>query len=80
VAGTGTVLSLALAGALLLLAGRSRRIEALVSRRTAELADANRRLEAVMEERRELEDRYCASAGMRRPGSAGTCMTRWDKS
>ncbi len=63
VAGTGTVLSLALAGALLLLAGRSRRIEALVSRRTAELADANRRLEAVMEERRELEDEVLRISG-----------------
>ena len=55
-AGVGAAVSLGLAGALLLMAGRSRRVEALVRRRTAELAEANARLEALMEERRELED------------------------
>jgi CHASE1-domain containing sensor protein len=56
VAVAGGGLSLALAGALLGLAGRARRIEALVAKRTAELAEANRKLAGVMEERRELED------------------------
>ncbi len=59
----GDALSLALAGVLLLLAGRSRRIEALVGRRTAELAEANRKLEAVMEERRKLEDEVLRIGG-----------------
>ena len=63
VAVIGTALSLALAGALLLMAGRSRRVEALVRRRTAELAEANRKLEAVMEERRELEDEVLRISG-----------------
>ena len=61
VAGTGA--SAALAGALLLMAGRSRRVEALVRVRTAELAEANRRLEAAMEERRELEDEVLRIGG-----------------
>ncbi|MDY0149212.1 MAG: histidine kinase [Kiritimatiellia bacterium] len=60
---TGGGLSLALAGALLLLAGRSRRIEILVQNRTAELAEANRRLKALMEERRELEDEVLRISG-----------------
>ena len=55
--------SLALAGALLLLAGRSRRIEALVRKRTAELAEANRKLGDVMEERRKLEDEVLRISG-----------------
>ncbi len=63
VALTGALLSLAVAGALLLLAGRSRRIETLVRKRTAELAEANRRLEALMEERRELEDEILRISG-----------------
>lgn len=63
VAGVGVAISLALAGALGLMAGRTRRIEALVRRRTAELADANRQLEAVMEERRELEDEVLRISG-----------------
>lgn len=61
VAGTGA--SAGLAGALLLMAGRSRRVEALVRVRTAELAEANRRLEAAMEERRELEDEVLRIGG-----------------
>lgn len=63
VALTGGGLSLALAGALLLLAGRSRRIETLVQKRTAELAEANRRLKALMEERRKLEDEVLRISG-----------------
>lgn len=59
----GTALSLALAGTLLALAGRTRRIEALVRRRTAELADANRKLEAAMEDRRKLEDEVLRISG-----------------
>lgn len=59
----GTAGSLALAGLLLLMAGRSRRIEELVRRRTAELAEANRQLHAVMEERRELEDEVLRISG-----------------
>lgn len=59
----GTAISLALAGALVLLAGRSRRIEALVQKRTAELAEANRKLEAAMEDRRELEDEVLRISG-----------------
>jgi signal transduction histidine kinase len=59
----GAALSLALAGALLALAGRTRRIEALVRRRTAELADANRKLEAAMEDRRKLEDEVLRISG-----------------
>jgi signal transduction histidine kinase len=62
-AGGGTSLALALAGALWWMAGRSRRVEALVLRRTAELAEANRRIEASMEERRELEDEVLRIAG-----------------
>lgn len=61
--GIGAAISLALAGALLLLAGRSRRIEALVAKRTAELAEVNRKLEAVMEERRKLEDEVLRISG-----------------
>ena len=63
VAAVGTTVSLALAGALLLLAGRARRVEALVRKRTAELAEANLKLEAVMEERRELEDEVLRIGG-----------------
>lgn len=63
VAAVGTAVSLALAGVLLFLAGRSRRVEALVRRRTSELAEANRKLEAVMEERRELEDEVLRISG-----------------
>ncbi len=63
VAAVGAAISLLLAGALLLMAGRSRRIEALVQRRTAELADTNRQLEAVMEERRQLEDEVLRIGG-----------------
>ncbi|HAL93099.1 MAG TPA: hypothetical protein DCM68_08770, partial [Verrucomicrobia bacterium] len=59
----GTAISLALAGALVLLAGRARRIEALVQKRTAELAEANRKLEAAMEDRRELEDEVLRISG-----------------
>ena len=59
----GLGLSLLLAGALLLLAGHTRRVEVLVLRRTAELAEANRKLEAVMEERRELEDEVLRISG-----------------
>jgi signal transduction histidine kinase len=63
VAGVGFAISLALAGVLGLMAGRTRRVEALVLRRTVELADANRRLESVMEERRELEDEVLRISG-----------------
>ena len=63
VVAAGSAVSLALAGVLLWMAGRSRRIEALVRRRTAELAEANRKLEAVMEERRELEDEVLQISG-----------------
>ena len=63
VAGVGAFVSLALAGALLWLAGRARRVEALVRRRTAELAEANRKLEAAMEDRRELEDEVLKISG-----------------
>ena len=63
VAGVGGTVSAALAGVLLLMAGRSRRVEALVRERTAELAEANLRLEAVMEERRELEDEVLRIGG-----------------
>ncbi len=63
IAAVGSALSLALAGALLFLAGRSRRIEALVKKRTAELAEANLKLEDVMEERRELEDEVLRISG-----------------
>ena len=59
----GAAVSLALAGALLLLAGRSRRIEALVRKRTAELAEVNRKLGDVMEERRKLEDEVLRISG-----------------
>ena len=62
-AAAGTAISLALAGLLLMLAGRARRIEELVRRRTAELAEANRQLEAMMEERRELEDEVLQIGG-----------------
>ena len=63
VAGVGGGVTLALAGVLLLMAGRARRVERLVRRRTAELAEANRKLEAVMEERRELEDEVLRISG-----------------
>ena len=63
VAGIGAALSLLLAGVLLRMAGRTRRIEALVRKRTAELAEANRKLEAVMEERRKLEDEVLRISG-----------------
>ncbi len=59
----GSLLSLGLSGILLFMAGRSRRVEALVRRRTAELAEANLKLEAVMEERRELEDEVLRIGG-----------------
>ena len=59
----GATLSVALAGVLWMLAGHSRRIERLVGKRTAQLADANRRLEALMEERRELEDEVLRISG-----------------
>ncbi len=62
-AGIGIAISLVLAGILLLMAGRSRRIEALVGRRTAELAEANRKLEGVMKEQRELEDEILRISG-----------------
>ena len=63
IAVVGTSISALLAGALLLLAGRSRRIEALVKRRTAELGETNRKLEGVMEERRRLEDEVLRISG-----------------
>jgi signal transduction histidine kinase len=63
IAVVGTAVSLSLAVALLLMAGRARRVEALVRRRTAELAEANHKLEAVMEERRELEDEVLRISG-----------------
>ena len=63
VVGVGSGVSLALSGALLFMAGRSRRIEGLVKKRTTELAEANRKLEAVMEERRELEDEVLRIGG-----------------
>jgi signal transduction histidine kinase len=63
IAGIGTAVSLVLAAVLLLMASRSRRVEALVRRRTAELAEANRQLEAVMEDRRELEDEVLRISG-----------------
>jgi len=59
----GVSLSLVLAGLLLMMAGRARRVEALVGRRTSELAEANRKLEGVMEERRELEDEVLRISG-----------------
>ena len=62
-AAAGTAATLVLAGALLLLAGRTRRIEALVQRRTAELAETNRKLGEVMEERRRLEDEILRISG-----------------
>ncbi|MGD9782618.1 MAG: histidine kinase [Kiritimatiellia bacterium] len=62
-AAAGAAISLALAGALLWMAGRARRIEALVGKRTAELAEANRKLEAAMEDRRELEDEVLRIGG-----------------
>ncbi len=63
IAAAGMAVSLVLAGALLLMAGRSRRIEGLVRKRTAELAEANRKLEQVMEDRRELEDEVLRISG-----------------
>ena len=63
IAVAGTAVSLALAALLLALAGRSRRVEELVRRRTAELAEANRRLLSVMEERRQLEDEVLRISG-----------------
>ena len=63
VAAIGSALSLLLAVVLLRMAGRTRRIEALVRNRTAELAEANRKLEAVMEERRKLEDEVLRISG-----------------
>ena len=54
VAGVGGGVTLALAGVLLLMAGRARRVERLVRRRTAELAEAERKSEAVREARGEL--------------------------
>ena len=59
----GVAVSLGVAGLLLVLAGRSRRIEALVRRRTAELAEANRKLAESMEERRKLEDEVLRISG-----------------
>lgn len=63
IAVVGALLSLLLSGALGSMAGRTRRIEALVAKRTAELAEANRKLEAVMEDRRELEDEVLRISG-----------------
>jgi len=63
VVGIGVSISLVLAGLLLLMAGRARRVEALVARRTSELGEANRKLEGVMEERRELEDEVLRISG-----------------
>jgi len=63
VVGIGVSISLVLAGLLLLMAGRARRVEALVGHRTSELAEANRKLEGVMEERRELEDEVLRISG-----------------
>jgi signal transduction histidine kinase len=63
VAAVGTTVSLVLAGLLLLMAGRARRVEALVRRRTAELAEANLKLEAALEDRRELEDEVLKIGG-----------------
>lgn len=51
----GLAVSLLLAVPLMILAGQTRRVEVLVQRRTAELAEANRRLEELMEDRRKLE-------------------------
>ncbi len=62
-AAAGTAASLLLAGALLRMAGRSRRVEALVAKRTAELAEANRKLADAMEDRRELEDEVLRISG-----------------
>jgi signal transduction histidine kinase len=59
----GAATAFGLAGVLLWMAGRSRRVEALVRKRTAELAEANRRLEGVMEERRKLEDEVLRISG-----------------
>ncbi len=59
----GLAVSLGLAGLLLMMAGRSRRVEALVKMRTAELAATNRKLKEVMEERRELEDEVLRISG-----------------
>jgi len=59
----GAAGSLGVAGLLGVLAGRSRRIEALVRRRTAELAEANRKLAESMEERRKLEDEVLRISG-----------------
>jgi len=58
----GTAVSLAVALLLLAFATRTRRIERLVSLRTAELARANRRLAALNDERRELENDLLAAA------------------
>ena len=63
VIGIGGGLSLGLAAALFLMASRSRRVEVLVQKRTAELAQANQQLEALMENRRELEDEVLQIAG-----------------
>ncbi len=59
----GIGISTVLAGGLLWMAGRSRHIEALVQRRTGELAEANHRLQGLMEERRELEDEILRITG-----------------
>jgi|LSQX01.1.fsa_nt_gb signal transduction histidine kinase len=59
----GGLLSFLLAGALLLQAGRARRIEALVKKRTAELAEANLQLKGLMTERRELEEKMLRTVG-----------------
>jgi signal transduction histidine kinase len=53
----GCALTLALAGALLDMGRRARRVERLVAERTRELAEANGRLREVMGERLKLEDR-----------------------
>lgn len=55
--------ALLFAALLLRMAGRTRRIEALVSQRTVELAAANRALQAAMEDRRKLEDEVLRISG-----------------
>lgn len=57
------LLSCLLAALLLRMAGRTRRIEALVRQRTVELAAANQALQGAMEDRRKLEDEVLRIAG-----------------
>ncbi|MDR0993206.1 MAG: histidine kinase [Verrucomicrobiota bacterium] len=63
VGGFGLLASVALAGLFAWVAGRAKRIERLVQRRTAELARANAKLSSVMAERRELEDEILRITG-----------------